>query len=625
MSALFRGLVLGHLRSNRLRALVTLVAVGLGVAISLAIDLANATAVASFASSVNVVANHVNLQVLGVGRGFDERALVRVQDVDGVQYASPTIEESVVVGARAGDPFSGEILRVLGIDLLAAAAAEIAARTCGSPRRIRRERQGARSLRARSPAAAPSSRIASPNATVSSPGRRSKRSPAIGRCAFAWPPSCPPRCPASIRASCSSTSRRRKRSSGRSVCSIASTSSPTIRRLPAVQRAVAAVLPHGARAIEPARAHERDQAHAAQLPVESRGALLHRDARRHVSHLQYRRDLGRAAPSRSRDAARARRDARRRFSARSSRKARSSAWPGRSLGLVARERPRATCRSAPSRAPSIRCTWRRTPTASSTIRSCCSKRSSSASVLATLSALVPALEAASTAPAITMRAQGFERRRARPGVGSRARRSSRCFAAAYLADARARDRRHSGLGYAAGLADHFRRFALRAARDRGRRARRSRAHRARLARGLRSARPTSAPRSRRNSVAVASLMVAIAMMVSVAILIGSFRTTVVAWADETLKADLFVRPLGLAGRELRRALLAARRRDDRARFRASPPSTRSARSRFRFAGSLTTLAAADFETIADRNKLRFLGDVDTRALARTNCRARTAS
>ena len=27
--------------------------------------------------------------------------------------------------------------------------------------------------------------------------------------------------------------------------------------------------------------------------------------------------------------------------------------------------------------------------------------------------------------------------------------------------------------------------------------------------------------------------------------IGSFRTTVVAWADETLKADLFVRPLGL--------------------------------------------------------------------------------
>ena len=38
-------------------------------------------------------------------------------------------------------------------------------------------------------------------------------------------------------------------------------------------------------------------------------------------------------------------------------------------------------------------------------------------------------------------------------------------------------------------------------------------------------------------------MIAIAMTVAVAILIGSFRTTVVAWANDTLKADLFVRPM----------------------------------------------------------------------------------
>lgn len=115
---LLRALVLGPLRGDVLRALVTLVAVALGVSIGLAIDLANATAVASFASSVNVVSNRVNLQVLGVGRGFDERAIVRVQNAPGINYASPTIEDSVTVGARAGDPFSGEILRVLGVDLL---------------------------------------------------------------------------------------------------------------------------------------------------------------------------------------------------------------------------------------------------------------------------------------------------------------------------------------------------------------------------------------------------------------------------------------------------------------------------------------------------------------------------
>ncbi|HEY0799040.1 MAG TPA: hypothetical protein VGD50_07805, partial [Candidatus Baltobacteraceae bacterium] len=118
MIALFSGLVLGHLRANALRSVVTLIAVGLGVAISLAIDLANATAVDSFASSVNVISNHVNLQVLGVGTGFDERILSRVERVAGITYAAPAIEDSIVVGARPQDPFSGEILRVLGVDVL---------------------------------------------------------------------------------------------------------------------------------------------------------------------------------------------------------------------------------------------------------------------------------------------------------------------------------------------------------------------------------------------------------------------------------------------------------------------------------------------------------------------------
>ncbi len=118
VSGLFAALVAGPLRANALRALVTLAAVALAVAIGLAIDLANATAVASFASSVNVVSNRVNLQVLGVGRGFDERALPRVQALAGVVSASPAIEDSLTVGARAGDPLSGEIVRVLGVDLL---------------------------------------------------------------------------------------------------------------------------------------------------------------------------------------------------------------------------------------------------------------------------------------------------------------------------------------------------------------------------------------------------------------------------------------------------------------------------------------------------------------------------
>lgn len=118
LKALFESLVLGYLWTNRLRSFVTLAAIGLGVGIFVAIDLANGTAIQSFNSNVNIVTSRVNLQVLGEGRGFDERTLLKVMRTPNVEQATPVIEDSIVIGARRGDPNSGEILRVLGIDLL---------------------------------------------------------------------------------------------------------------------------------------------------------------------------------------------------------------------------------------------------------------------------------------------------------------------------------------------------------------------------------------------------------------------------------------------------------------------------------------------------------------------------
>jgi putative ABC transport system permease protein len=48
----------------------------------------------------------------------------------------------------------------------------------------------------------------------------------------------------------------------------------------------------------------------------------------------------------------------------------------------------------------------------------------------------------------------------------------------------------------------------------------------------------------RSSVLVAALSTAIAMMVSVAIMVGSFRQTVVTWMNGQLPADLYIRPAG---------------------------------------------------------------------------------
>ena len=51
---------------------------------------------------------------------------------------------------------------------------------------------------------------------------------------------------------------------------------------------------------------------------------------------------------------------------------------------------------------------------------------------------------------------------------------------------------------------------------------------------------------RRTSVLVGALATAIAMMVSVGIMVGSFRQTVLIWMDNQLKADIYLRPAGTA-------------------------------------------------------------------------------
>jgi putative ABC transport system permease protein len=52
----------------------------------------------------------------------------------------------------------------------------------------------------------------------------------------------------------------------------------------------------------------------------------------------------------------------------------------------------------------------------------------------------------------------------------------------------------------------------------------------------------------RNSLAVSSLAIAFMMVISMSIMVHSFRTTVIVWIDQTLRADLFVRIAG--GRDI---------------------------------------------------------------------------
>nr|MDQ6932640.1 ABC transporter permease [Candidatus Eremiobacteraeota bacterium] len=117
MRAIFQALVWRYLKQNVVRSIVTIVAISLGVAIAFAIDLANNTAIASFAGNVNVLSTHVNLQIQGAGNGLDERVLARIKPLSDVTAANPVIEDSIVLGAKLGDAASGEVVHVLGIDI----------------------------------------------------------------------------------------------------------------------------------------------------------------------------------------------------------------------------------------------------------------------------------------------------------------------------------------------------------------------------------------------------------------------------------------------------------------------------------------------------------------------------
>lgn len=109
----------------------------------------------------------------------------------------------------------------------------------------------------------------------------------------------------------------------------------------------------------------------------------------------------------------------------------------------------------------------------------------------------------------------------------------------------------------------------------------------------------------RTSVAIASLMVGIAMMVSLAVMIGSFRQTVIAWVQQTLRADMWVEP---AGRRVSSRI--GRIGDDLvARFRkVQGIAALEAFTEFPFEyeGDLTNLGAGEIDVIANYGNLPFV-------------------
>lgn len=126
MSAVWRWISLRHLVGDGGRTLLTLLGVALGVAVFVSIRLANHTAMAAFAQTVDSVAGKANLQVVSDTGGFDERLYPRVRALSGVDAAAPVVQAYARAAVGGHPPTAApvqtdhggydETLLILGID-----------------------------------------------------------------------------------------------------------------------------------------------------------------------------------------------------------------------------------------------------------------------------------------------------------------------------------------------------------------------------------------------------------------------------------------------------------------------------------------------------------------------------
>lgn len=600
-SLLFRALVTGYARAHLLRSLVTLLAVALGVASAYAIDLANATAVSSFTTSVNVIANRVNLQVIGSGVGFDERALLAVQNLDGVRAASPVVSGDLLLGSHGG--FTGEIVRVLGIDVTRATA----------PPGLQEAQSSARNFDLHA-------FIDEDGIFISDRVSRAYHVP-VGAILHAYAGArpvtlrvmgvIPPKTvgvDSSVAFTDIATAQRIFSSVGK-LDRIDIEADPA--REAAVLSEVRAVVPPGARVLTPRTRLDEIKRMLASFTMNL--AALGYVALLVGMYLIY-NAVAISVVQRSSEIGTLRALGTRRsqifwsFAGEGALYGVAGSICGIILGLFLARYSLSAVETTVSalyigaHADSVEWSWMTTL-----------KMFVVGTVLSTIAASIPAAGAAATPPARIMRNTGAAERRV--SGFTRVTLIAGCvllIAAALVARLPALGDGVPVFGYLAGvfsiagvsLATPFvltaitrpiQRFAGDAATI------------------LASAFLRASPR--RIAVAVASLTVAVAMMIAIAVLVGSFRTTVVAWTGDTLSADLYISAPGGADAALRGAFA------PQIPKRLTKLPGVAAVDTFRgldvpIDGRFAQLGATDFSGIVDRNKLRFLGNVDRAQLAR---------
>jgi putative ABC transport system permease protein len=114
-AALASALFAGPLWQSKGRFVLSLAAIALGVALGFAVQLVNQSAINEFTQAVQTLSGSADLEILGPRAGFDEREYPRMARLPEIAVASPVVEvDARIIGRR-------ESLRVLGLDAFRAA------------------------------------------------------------------------------------------------------------------------------------------------------------------------------------------------------------------------------------------------------------------------------------------------------------------------------------------------------------------------------------------------------------------------------------------------------------------------------------------------------------------------
>ena len=121
LGKLFRQFIIRPLLTEKIRTVTTVLGVSLGIAVVIAIQLTNASSVRGFETALETVAGKTAVEIVGSGIGVDETLLPELGWLREYGIISPVIEGSAAL--VTGDPRSlsrrqMEAVKILGIDIL---------------------------------------------------------------------------------------------------------------------------------------------------------------------------------------------------------------------------------------------------------------------------------------------------------------------------------------------------------------------------------------------------------------------------------------------------------------------------------------------------------------------------